>query len=60
MDTINLNQSYQTFNFIKNLKTRINNIENVKTNIEYLEKIENSFTNEEILYGKYKLYNKKY
>ncbi|KAG4100284.1 hypothetical protein H8356DRAFT_1306908 [Neocallimastix lanati (nom. inval.)] len=50
MDTINLNQSYQTFNFIKNLKTRINNIENVKTNIEYLEKIENSFTNEEILY----------
>jgi len=50
MDTINLNQSYQTFNFIKNLKTRINNIENVKINIEYLEKIENSFINEEILY----------
>lgn len=49
MDTINLIRTYQTYNFIKNLKARISNIENVKANNEYFKAIENTFSNEEIL-----------
>jgi len=53
MDTINLIRTYQTYNFIKNLKARISNIENVKANNEYFKAIENTFSNEEILNGEY-------
>lgn len=50
MDTLQLIRSYQTYNFIKNLKTKINNVENTKVN-ENIKAIENSFSNEEILNG---------
>jgi len=48
MDTLQLIRSYQTYNFIKNLKTKINNVESPKIN-ENIKAIENSFSNEEIL-----------
>jgi len=48
-DSINLIRSYHTFNFIKNLKEKINTIENAKINKEYLAFIEKKFSSEDVL-----------
>jgi len=49
MDTLALIRSYHTYNFIKNLKSRISSIETENINNEYLKAIENIFTCDDVL-----------
>jgi len=49
MDSLNLIRSYNTINFIKNLKEKANNIENAKINRDCLAYIEKNIHNEDIL-----------
>jgi len=52
MDSLHLIRSYNTLNFIKNLKEKANNIENAKINRDCLAYIEKNGHNEDILDGK--------
>jgi len=51
-DAISLLYSYNSVNFIKNLKEKINNKENATINENYLSIIEKSYINDDILDGK--------
>jgi len=49
MDSLQIIRSYNTLNFIKNLKDKTNNIENAKINRDYLAYIEKNIHNEDVL-----------
>ncbi|ORX79843.1 hypothetical protein BCR32DRAFT_269203 [Anaeromyces robustus] len=49
MDTLTLIRSYHTYNFIKNLKSKISSVEKENINNEYLKAIENIFTCDDVL-----------
>ncbi|OUM67389.1 hypothetical protein PIROE2DRAFT_68837 [Piromyces sp. E2] len=49
MDSLQLIRTYNTINFIKNLKEKANNIENAKINRDCLAYIEKNINNEDIL-----------